>query len=88
MQKQAAAALAGIVTVVVFGTAMPAFAVNYPPTTVQVTGHTTTPPPAPVTDPHSLPFTGGNTTTLVWIACALIAAGAFLLARKRRAVTG
>jgi LPXTG-motif cell wall-anchored protein len=86
MHKQAAAALAGIVTVLVFGTAAPAFAVNYPPTTVHVTANAAPAPPR--TDPHALPFTGGNSMTLVWIALALIAFGAFLVARKRRAVTG
>ena len=87
MQRKASAALVGVITVLLFGTAVPAYAVNYPPTTVEVSGQAASHAVAARTEPgNALPFTGGNSMTLVWIALALIAAGAFLVVvRKRRA---
>lgn len=85
MQWKGPAVLVGVMTVVLFGTATAAWAVDYPPTTVEVSGQAVSHAATQVTEPgHALPFTGGNSMLLVWIALALIAAGTFLVLRKRR----
>jgi hypothetical protein len=77
------AALVGVVSVVLLVVAAPAGAVNYPPTTVAGDGAAVS-AAAASQGQQALPFTGGDSMRLVWIAVALVAMGALLVAWKRR----
>ena len=72
--------LTSVVMVVLGATA--AVAQQYPPTP-QAPAAPVTPPAAPPPG-RSLPFTGGNTMPLVWIALASLVAGTRLVIAARR----
>jgi len=69
-----------------------AFAVDYPPTTAHTVvtvdaasaTNTTVQAASATSSSGALPFTGGNSMFLVWIAVACLAAGAFAISRSRR----
>jgi LPXTG-motif cell wall-anchored protein len=89
-----AMAFVGMISLSVFLLASTAFAVDYPPTiapksvvTVEAAQAAQAQAAAAsqsTSTSGGLPFTGGNTMVLVWIAVACLAAGAFFIARSRR----
>ena len=84
-----AMAFAGLIGLWVFVLASTAFAANYPPTIAPasvstVAGASAAAQSAAQSTSDGLPFTGGNTMVLAWIAVACVATGAFFIARSRR----
>ncbi|HEV7524941.1 MAG TPA: hypothetical protein VGP92_08245 [Acidimicrobiia bacterium] len=77
--------LMGTALVLTLGLASAAYAVDYPPTTsVQDLGSTVTSSTVAAaansnnaSGATGLPFTGGNSAELVWVAVALLASGTF-----------
>ena len=74
--------LLGMALVLALGIASAAGAADYPPTTVQqlgstVSSSTVAPAHANAAATGGLPFTGGNTSSLVWVGVALLGTGTF-----------